>query len=259
MTPAEIKAYRDAGFTLEQIIQIGEVQEAKHSEAAQKAAAKREATRQRQIRWRERNAVTRYVTHPPSKPNEINGHVTQPAKIDPIVREEVRNKERDYSDFGFMDDPSPSIARVTPAKAKSKAKLSATRLAADWQPPQEWLDIAAKIGLDEATARAEAENMRDWSLSAPGGAKIDWLAAWRNWCRRKLTEMPKVSAIQRQFGDKQPEKLTFGQRNLMRLKEAMANGEVRFGDAGCVDQGDGRGQAAGSGNVVPLALKSVVG
>jgi len=131
--------------------------------------------------------------------NKINGHVPPPSKAVSIVREEVvkkEDKEDRFSDFGFVDDTHTTL---TPAKAKSKARKSASRLPSDWTLPAEWLDIAAKIGLSEETARAEADNMRDWSLSAPGGAKLDWLAAWRNWCRRKANEVPKASALQRQF------------------------------------------------------------
>lgn len=208
MTPAEIKAYRDAGFTLEQIIQIGEVQEAKHSEAREKAAARREKHRQWKQAYRDKQKALSTLSTSVhvdnnghrSKPNEINGHVHNSGADVSYIKEEGLEKGKDkYADFGYIDDTINS-REGTPAKVKSKARKVATRLAADWAIPDEWIAVAAKIGLSEEQARLEAEKMRDWSLSAPGGAKLDWLAAWRNWARKAHKDTPKASALQRQYG-----------------------------------------------------------
>ncbi len=213
MTPSKMKALAAAGFTLEQIIIIGEADEADISaeakQAREDAAERREKERQRKLKYREKTRTMSHLSHDvprdttgqASKPNEINGHVPPQLADVPIVRkEEVRKQERDYSDFGFIDDPSPPIARETPDKVKAKSRKVATRLASDWVVPQEWIDIATKIGLTEEQARHEAESIRDWSLSAPGGAKLDWLAAWRNWVRRRAGDGPRASAIHRQYG-----------------------------------------------------------
>ena len=32
---------------------------------------------------------------------------------------------------------------------------------------------------------AEGETIRDWSLSSPAGAKLDWEATWRGWIKRR--------------------------------------------------------------------------
>ncbi len=43
---------------------------------------------------------------------------------------------------------------------------------------------AEQLGLSERQIDEQGELMRDWSMSAPAGAKVDWEAAWRNWVKR---------------------------------------------------------------------------
>jgi len=69
-----------------------------------------------------------------------------------------------------------SLRSVSPARAK--------RLPADWVLPNDWRQDAVDVGLDPSRCDIEAEKMRDWSRSAKAGAKLDWRAAWRNWCRK---------------------------------------------------------------------------
>ena len=64
----------------------------------------------------------------------------------------------------------------------SKAK----RLPPDWTPPPEFYEAARYIGFTNSSDIIRmADAMRDWSSSDPKGAKLDWLATWRNWCRRE--------------------------------------------------------------------------
>lgn len=77
--------------------------------------------------------------------------------------------------------PSPSPVKEAPSGA---SKSRATRLPADWRIPEPWLLEAIAAGLTRAQAEAEASKMLNWSLSDRNGAKLNWLAAWRNWFAR---------------------------------------------------------------------------
>ncbi len=78
-----------------------------------------------------------------------------------------------------------NIEKETPIGVSKKR---AVRLRQDWQCPPEWIDEAVEAGMPRHRALSEAERMKNWSLSAKNGAKIDWLATWRNWYRDKLDQ-----------------------------------------------------------------------
>lgn len=84
---------------------------------------------------------------------------------------------------GSAPAPKPVGEAPKPPKPVSRAR----RLTADWVLPVEWEDDAREIGLPALRIAEEAVKMRDWSISAPNGAKLDWRAAWRNWCRTALS------------------------------------------------------------------------
>lgn len=75
------------------------------------------------------------------------------------------------------------------------SKKRATRLSADWAIPDEWVAEAVAEGMPSSQALSEAERMKNWSLSATTGAKLDWHASWRNWYRDKLNKpTPRATA-----------------------------------------------------------------
>ena len=81
-------------------------------------------------------------------------------------------------------EPEPEVS----TKVDTEARKRAVRLPADWTLPDDWFQVALDIGLEPDVIRAEAEDIRDWSHSSPKGAKLDWLATWRTWCRRVKRE-----------------------------------------------------------------------
>lgn len=83
----------------------------------------------------------------------------------------------------IRDLPSGDISNISPLDPpKSQpARRKATRLTADWVLPPEFREHARSVGLSEREIDRQADRMRNWSLSAKGGAKLDWLATWRNW------------------------------------------------------------------------------
>jgi uncharacterized protein YdaU (DUF1376 family) len=84
-----------------------------------------------------------------------------------------------------LPEPEPLTTNVV---NKKEARKRASRLPEDWVLPDEFMAFAKSKGLSEGQAHAEAEKMRDWSLSSQKGAKLDWLATWRSWINRKIEE-----------------------------------------------------------------------
>lgn len=78
-------------------------------------------------------------------------------------------------------------------KTLRNASSRACRLTATWKPTPEMVDFALGQGLTSREIEAQGEAMRDWSLSAPTGKKLDWLATWRGWVRRFLETRTKTN------------------------------------------------------------------
>lgn len=92
---------------------------------------------------------------------------------------------------GVLDScPSPS---PSPSQAPEPKQSSArgTRLPADWTLPEDWKAVAKTIRADwpDHHVQRVADGFRDYWIAQPGqkGVKTDWLATWRNWCRRDTT------------------------------------------------------------------------
>ena len=104
----------------------------------------------------------------------------------------LKTSEQDVSDAA---DPFPKESPQTPKetplslpttpkeKTPKGVQKKAVRLPDDWQLPPEWRQDAVDQGLPPQRIDLEAAKMRDWSRSSPNGAKLDWRASWRNWCR----------------------------------------------------------------------------
>ena len=73
------------------------------------------------------------------------------------------------------------IADATDKPIRKGVPSKAYRLAADWSLPDEMRYYAGELGLSGAEISQEAEKMRNWSISSPKGAKMDWFATWKNW------------------------------------------------------------------------------
>jgi hypothetical protein len=185
MSPDAVRRLAAAGLTVEQIAVVIEVTEADFDAAREKAAAKREATRQRQIKSREarRHTLSQTVTvterDTASKPNKINGRVTLPVSERPIpIKEEVKIEGEEVG-LGDGVQGKPKRLRSSPLKRPS-------RLADDWAAPDDWVaDAVAETGLTDAEVRTEARSMRDHFLGK-GKPMADWRATFRNWMRRSM-------------------------------------------------------------------------
>lgn len=90
---------------------------------------------------------------------------------------------------------------TSPASAVKPAAQRGSRLASDWALTGAWVREGAKARaqsglppLSDREMQAEGEKFRDhWRAKAGKDAtKVDWLATWRNWCRR--ANVPRFSS-----------------------------------------------------------------
>jgi hypothetical protein len=78
-------------------------------------------------------------------------------------------------------------------RTEKKETRRGSRLPADFTVPEEWIkegkEVRIKAGLPSVNLSAEAEHFVDYWVSRAGrdGAKLDWRATWRNWCRNVRT------------------------------------------------------------------------
>lgn len=92
-----------------------------------------------------------------------------------------------------LSDDNLSTAQ---APKKKQSATRATRLPSDWRPPPDWIGDAIGLGLSENEAKNEADRFRDYWIAKSGkdGAKLDWRATWRNWCRNFAERRGKASS-----------------------------------------------------------------
>lgn len=83
-------------------------------------------------------------------------------------------------------DSTGGAASPTPPAAKAPR---GSRLPQDWTPGEEGADFARGLGLDPNRVFASFRDF--WSAAAGAkGLKADWLATWRNWCRKEADRRP---------------------------------------------------------------------
>lgn len=109
-------------------------------------------------------------------PNLGHGTVMEPS-IEPSWNRQVECA-RDALPATVATEPE-KIEPKKPERAKRK-----TRLPDDWFLPKEWGEWALAQGMLESEIREEADRFADhWRSNGEG--KVDWLATWRNWVRRR--------------------------------------------------------------------------
>lgn len=128
-------------------------------------------------------------------------------------------------------------------------KNRGSRIAPDWSLPGDWREWATGFGMSPAMVETEADSFRDYWTAKPGqaGVKLDWLATWRNWCRKAMERKP-----QRMNGGRQ--NAADREEDVYRRTMAMAR-ELDRRDAADEELDFG----AGDGSVVPLSPKAARG
>lgn len=77
--------------------------------------------------------------------------------------------------------------RKTEPIGSEKKSPRGTRIPEGYKPD---IECAVSLGIPREIALLEADRFVDWAKAAPGqkGVKVDWDAAWRNWCRKAAEE-----------------------------------------------------------------------
>lgn len=115
--------------------------------------------------------------------NGAKGGRKRAENIAKTSRKPAENEAGEIKNKGLSQANQNQNQNQTPSN-EGETRKRATRLPEIWTPPKEWIDEAVSRGLTRDEAYDQAERMRDWSRSAKAGAKLDWLAAWRNWIKR---------------------------------------------------------------------------
>lgn len=161
------------GLTLEQIeFLVGKGLSAEEMLAFAKMGNSRSKAAERTARWRAKRAgnVTSDVT------GDGHGDASQPPNE-------------------YISNPTVSDETVLAAPAKSSSKRG-TRLADDFEPPEDWIEWAMrKRGWSRTEATDEAECFtRHWQAK-PGrdACKLDWPKTWQNWVVNSRRQTPAPS------------------------------------------------------------------
>jgi hypothetical protein len=86
--------------------------------------------------------------------------------------------------------PKPSVNHQEPSTESGARTPRGSRLKADWTLPDEYMKWATEnLGWTVTQTKEVAESFKDYwiSASSKSATKADWLATWRNWCRRERT------------------------------------------------------------------------
>jgi uncharacterized protein YdaU (DUF1376 family) len=128
------------------------------------------ATRSAQVRWGEGA----------EKGNENRATTKKPhsERTNPLAGEARSQK---------LDNNNPPVATQQPPQG-GKSRKRATRLPEGWKPTERMIAYAREKGLTPDEIACLADDLPDWSRSSPNGAKLDWLATWQTWVRRRIDE-----------------------------------------------------------------------
>jgi hypothetical protein len=89
---------------------------------------------------------------------------------------------------GSTDPPLRSVSSPAPRlKPRAKNATRGERLARDWRLPAQWGEWAMhECGMTRPQVEDQALRFADYWHAQPGqrASKLDWLATWRNWCRK---------------------------------------------------------------------------
>lgn len=119
------------------------------------------------------------------------GRPKKEPKNNPEVSDGLAKGNPDESETKGLQSPVSSLH--TPDKRQDQNQKPprspiGSRLPKDWALTDEYRMAAKEIKPDWSTAYVEhvAATFRDYWISEPGakGVKLDWLATWRNWCRK---------------------------------------------------------------------------
>ena len=115
------------------------------------------------------------------------------SKVEQASRAGKASAERRFNDRSTDVQPTINQEPITNNQEPSidasqgSAKKRGSRLPDDWRLPKSWGEWSMKEfpAWSAETVRAEADKFKDFWIAKAGkdGAKLNWEATWRNWCR----------------------------------------------------------------------------
>lgn len=128
-------------------------------------------------------------------PPQIEGETPSNVGTNPNI-----NPNRNLTS-SLRSDVSAGAHAPSSLKGQSKGKTApldrkATRLPEDWLLPPDWSDwTLGEFAVTAAEIADAAASFRDYWCGKSGAdaKKLDWLATWRNWCRREFRRKRRTS------------------------------------------------------------------
>jgi len=154
-------------------------------------------------------SIVKWSTHQHPHPREVASVIPPPTK-DRSRHGHGKTSAMNGHDPGKAEDmPSPSLSSLsslssmpsglTPLRStltpehrvepREKKTSRGARLPDDWRLPMPWGEWAMRdCGFVREQVERMAATFADHWHAVPGqkGLKLDWLATWRNWCRREV-------------------------------------------------------------------------
>ena len=176
-------------------------------ELAESASRSESARRSAAERWKGRRNLTASA-----KAERLDMRTHCEGSAEPMLSQSQPQSQKESS---LRSDSAPKPKRTT-------------RLAIDFIPTPAMRQVGREHGLTEREIDLEGEKMRDWSLSAKGGAKLDWDATWRNWLKNR-TPSPRAgpNGVSHSASLPNPEKSVHAAAK--KLCDDVATGAVTFG------------------------------
>lgn len=91
-----------------------------------------------------------------------------------------------------------NLGNITNKKTNNKLLVKkGSRWTENHNVEQEWIEWAISQGLEEESAKLEADKFSDYWLAATGAkaTKLDWFATWRNWIRNGMKRAAPKKAV----------------------------------------------------------------
>lgn len=130
-------------------------------------------------------------------------------------------EERTVPDPTSTTVPDPALKTVPDPGTRKEQSINkveqsiknppqkATRLPTDWEPPHDFIQWAIdSLGWTPAKAYEVSDTFSDYwkAKSGKDATKHDWLATWRNWCRRENSNGAKRNAPHQQSSETRHER-----------------------------------------------------
>ena len=196
VTAAVLRELLRTGMTAEEVVEATE-----RIERDEEATKPRSAGAERTRRWRERHRDVTSVT--PSQASHVTSqasqaspsHVTsQASQASHVTSQTVTGDaasraepQASTSCSSLEQKEDPQKENPPPGVKRKRVSDAGTRIPADWLADGA---TAKAEGLSLQESTYEANRFRDYWRGIPGrhGRKVDWLATWRNWCRKAAEE-----------------------------------------------------------------------